>query len=297
MPALAFVPLAWNMPSMSDATGILWVVATPLGNIGDLSPRAKDVLARSGLVLCEDTRRAARLFSQQGLPSGRFLSLYDHNEQGRIPQVLEHLSQGGEAALISDAGTPVLSDPGYLLIRACRESGHQVRPVPGPSAIMAALSASGLAPQPFVFLGFLPRKTGDIRQVFSRFAQAGCTLVFFERKDRLGKSLVVAREVLGDRECTIARELTKTHEQFIPGRLSDFAGSELDLLGEITVVVGPAIEKPVSNENDVAQVLTQELAAGGKPKDVARRAAARLDGFTVKELYEMILTGQGGDHG
>jgi 16S rRNA (cytidine1402-2'-O)-methyltransferase len=297
MPGLAFVRQAWNILSMSDATGILWVVATPLGNTGDLSPRARDVLARSGMVLCEDTRRAARLFSQQGLDPGRFLSLYDHNEEGRIPQVLEHLSQGGDAALISDAGTPVLSDPGYLLIRACREAGCQVRPVPGPSAIMAALSASGIAPQPFVFLGFLPRKSGDIRQVFSRFALAGCTLVFFERKDRLGKSLAVAQEVLGDRECTIARELTKTHEQFIPGRLSDFAGSELELLGEITVIVGPALEKFVSDQSDVSQVLAQEVAAGGKPKEVARRAAARLNGFSVKELYELIQKGQGGDYG
>ena len=282
---------------MSDAKGTLWIVATPLGNAQDLSPRAQETLERAGLVLCEDTRRAARLFSQQGLTIGRLLSLYDHNEQGRIPQVLDHLATGGEAALISDAGTPVLSDPGYLLVRACREAGHAVRPVPGPSAIMAALSASGLAPQPFVFLGFLPRKGGDIRQTLTPFAKAGCSLVFFERKDRLGKSLAVALEVLGERECVIARELTKTHEEFKTGSLSDFAGKDLELLGEITVVVGPALGKMISGENDVERVLEEELSRGGKPKDVARRVATRLSGFTVKELYERILAEQGRAHG
>lgn len=282
---------------MSETPGTLWVVATPLGNASDLTPRAKEILSRAGLVLCEDTRRASRLFAQQGIAPARFLSLFDHNEAGRVPQVLEHLGQGGEAALISDAGTPVLSDPGFLLVRACREAGHAVRPAPGPSAVMAALSASGLAPQPFVFLGFLPRKAGDIRQTLARFAPAGCTLVFFERKDRLGASLAVAREVLGERECVIARELTKTHEEFLSGTLSDFAGRELDLLGEITVVIGPALEKHVSGQEDVAQVLREELDAGGKPKDVARRAAARLSGMTVKELYEMILAEQGRAHG
>lgn len=273
---------------MSVIPGTLWIVATPLGNPGDLTPRARDVLSRSTLVLCEDTRRAARLFSTHAIEPARFLSLYDHNEEGRIPQVLGHLEAGGEAALISDAGTPVLSDPGFLLVRACREAGHAVRPVPGPSAVMAALSASGLAPQPFVFLGFLPRKAGDVRQALARFADAGCTLVFFERKDRLGKSLSEALSVLGERDCVIARELTKTHEEFLRGRISDFAGKDLDLLGEITVVLGPALEKAHSGEEEARDVLAQELARGGKPKEVARRAAARLKGVGVKEIYEML---------
>jgi 16S rRNA (cytidine1402-2'-O)-methyltransferase len=278
---------------MSEAKGALWVVATPLGNPGDLSPRARDILGRVGLVLCEDTRRAARLFADQDIPPGRFLSFYDHNEEGRIPQVLDHLAAGGEVALISDAGTPVLADPGYLLVRAVREAGHAVRPVPGPSAVMAALCASGLAPQPFVFFGFLPRKSGDIRQTLGRFALAGCSLVFFERKDRLGKSLAVALEVLGERDCVIARELTKTHEEFIPGRLSDLASRDLELLGEITVVVGPALSKPVAAQDDVDRVLCEELASGGKPREVARRAATRLTGVAVKDLYERILAGRG----
>ncbi|MFZ5428329.1 MAG: 16S rRNA (cytidine(1402)-2'-O)-methyltransferase [Thermodesulfobacteriota bacterium] len=282
---------------MNEKSGTLWIVATPLGNPGDLSPRGREVLERSGLVLCEDTRRAARLFSSQGLTPGRFMSLFDHNEEGRVPQVLDHLASGGEAALISDAGTPVLSDPGFLLVRATREAGFPVRPVPGPSAVMAALSASGLAPQPFVFLGFLPRKAGDVRQALGRFSSTGCTLVFFERKDRLSRSLAAALEVLGDRECAVCRELTKTHEEFLTGRISDFAGRELELLGEITVVIGPALKKAVSDAQDVQAVLDSEMAAGGRPKDVARRAAAKLDGHTVKELYEQVLERRGRSHG
>lgn len=274
---------------MNETSGTLWVVATPLGNPGDLSPRGRETLAGAGMVLCEDTRRAARLFASQGLPQGRFLSLYDHNEQGRVPQVLEFLAQGGEAALISDAGTPVLSDPGYLLIRACRDAGFAVRPVPGPSAVMAALMAAGIAPHPFVFLGFLPRKAGDVRKSFERFAATGCTLVFFERKDRLSETLGLALNVLGPRECAITRELTKTHEEFLLGTLSDFAGKELSLLGEITVVIGPALEASVAGETDVDGVLAREQQVGGKPKEVARRAAAQLPGWTAKALYERLL--------
>lgn len=282
---------------MGVTSGTLWIVATPLGNPGDLTPRAHEALSRAGLVLCEDTRRAARLFAVHGIEPARFVSMHDHNEEGRVPQVLAVLAQGADVALISDAGTPVLSDPGFLLVKACREAGHPVSPVPGPSAVMAALSASGLAPQPFAFLGFLPRKAGDVRQALARFAGAGCTLVFFERKDRLARSLSEALAVLGERECVIARELTKTHEEFLRGRISDFAGRELDLLGEITVVLGPALEKAHSGEDETRAVLAEELARGGRPKEVARRVAARLSGVGVKEVYEMLAQGQEEAHG
>ena len=279
---------------MGDHPGTLWVVATPLGNPGDLTPRAREILSRAGLVLCEDTRRAARLFSQQGLTPGRFLSLHDHNEEGRLPQVLEHLAGGGEVALVSDAGTPVLSDPGFLLVRACREAGHCVRPAPGPSAAMAALCVSGLAPHPFVFMGFLPRKAGDVRRAFERFAPCGCTLVFFERKDRVADSLALALEVLGERECVIARELTKTHEEFLSARLSEYAGRELSLLGEITVVIGPALEESRPASQDLEAALAAERALGGKPREIARRVAARLTGVGVKEVYELLVAGDAG---
>jgi len=272
--------------------GKLWVAATPLGNDGDFSPRAREVLAAADVVLAEDTRRAGLLFKRLGLPQRRFMSFYDHNEAGRVPQVLEFLAQGLQVAVISDAGTPLVSDPGYALVKACREAGFSVSPVPGPSAVTAALSVSGLPPHPFTFLGFAPRKSSDIRRLFARHAATGCALVFFERASRLKKALTLAAEALGDRECCIAREMTKTHEEFIPGRLSELAGRELTLLGEVTVVIGPEEERAETPEAEVRRICEEEAAAGGKPKEIARRAAGRGAGGTPSRIYELATAGR-----
>lgn len=266
----------------------LWVVATPLGNPGDLSPRARGILAAADLVLAEDTRRAGLLFQRLSIPAKGFLSLFEHNEEGRVAQVLAALTEGRTVALISDAGTPLLSDPGYRLVRACREHGLPVSPVPGPSAPIAALSASGLPPHPFVFLGFPPRKAGDIRALFSTFAAVPATLVFFERKTRLAETLALAAEALGPREFCIARELTKEHEQFLYGRLDDLSTLPAELLGEITMLIGPPEAHAQTAEDAFLDLLRQEAAAGGKPKDIARRAAARARGWTAKTAYEKL---------
>jgi 16S rRNA (cytidine1402-2'-O)-methyltransferase len=264
------------------------VVATPLGNPGDLSPRAREVLAAADLLLAEDTRRAGLLFQRLGIRSKGFLSLFEHNEEARIGTVLAALERGESVALFSDAGTPLLSDPGFRLVRACREAGFAVSPVPGPSAPAAALSASGLPPQPFVFLGFLPRKDGDIRRFLEPFAALPATLVFFERKTRLAKALALAAQVLGPRECCVCRELTKEHEEFLRGRLDDLSFVPAELLGEITVVVGPPEEQGRGPEADMLEALRRERQAGGRPKDVARRAAARVPGWSPKEAYELL---------
>lgn len=266
----------------------LWVVATPLGNPGDLSPRAREVLAAADLLLAEDTRRAGLLFQRLGIRSKGFLSLFEHNEEARIGTVLAALERGESVALFSDAGTPLLSDPGFRLVRACREAGFAVSPVPGPSAPAAALSASGLPPQPFVFLGFLPRKDGDIRRFLEPFAALPATLVFFERKTRLAKALALAAQVLGPRECCVCRELTKEHEEFLRGRLDDLSFVPAELLGEITVVVGPPEEQGRGPEADMLEALRRERQAGGRSKDVARRAAARVPGWSPKEAYELL---------
>ena len=266
----------------------LWVVATPLGNPGDLAPRAREILARADLLLAEDTRRAGLLFQRLGIPSKGFLSLFEHNEEARKDTVLAALDRGESVALFSDAGTPLLSDPGFRLVRACLDAGHQVSPVPGPSAPVAALSACGLPPQPFVFLGFLPRKDGDIRRFLEPYAALPLTLVFFERKTRLNKALALAAQVLGPRECCVCRELTKEHEEFLRGRLDDLSFLPEELLGEITVVLGPPEEQARASEADLLNALRQELTAGGKPKDVARRAAARVTGWSAKEAYELL---------
>jgi len=268
--------------------GTVWIVATPLGNARDLSPRAAEVLGAAGVVLAEDTRRTGLLLKTLDITANRLVSFHEHNEEDRLPQVLTWLAAGEDVALVSDAGTPLLADPGYRLVRAAREAGYTVHPVPGPSAILAALSAAGLAPYPFSFLGFPPRAPSEARELFVRFGATGASLVFFERKNRLADTLAVALDALSDRDCVICRELTKTFEEFLPGRLSEFAGRDLELLGEVTVVVGPG-EARRSGEAEVLAVLAEEAALGGKPKDVARRAVSRLSGWTAKELYAMVL--------
>ncbi len=267
----------------------LYVVATPLGNLGDLSPRAAEVLAGADVVLAEDTRRAGILFKSLGIPAHGFVSFHEHNEDGRLAQVLDALRAGRSVALVSDAGTPLLSDPGFTLVRACREAGLPVVPVPGPSAPLTALMACGLPPQPFTFLGFLPRKDGERRRLLERHAGPGATLVFFERKSRLMDSLRAAAEVLGPREVCIARELTKVHEEFIVGRLGSIGEADVPLLGEFTVVVGPPSGEAATLDEDALRgILREERRAGGKPRDVARRAAARAPGWTTGAAYELL---------
>lgn len=267
----------------------LWVVATPLGNPGDLSPRAREILGAADIVLAEDTRRAAALFRRLELAPRRFLSFYEQNEEERREEALAALRAGAHVALISDAGTPLLADPGYRLVRACRREGLPVSPVPGPSAPVTALSAAGLPPLPFTFLGFLPRDAAGRRALFQAYAAAPGSLIFFERKDRLGQSLALAAEILGPRELAICRELTKTHEEFLLGRLE--RADELcgELLGEITVILGPPEgDAGRAPREEAERRLRAGLARGLKPREAAREAHARLPGWSVKELYALI---------
>lgn len=273
------------MPSTSPN---LWVVATPLGNPGDLSPRAREVLEAADMVLAEDTRRTGLLFQRCGIKARRFVSFHDHNEEAKLPEVLEALTQGGVAALVSDAGMPLFSDPGFRLVRACRAAGINVSVVPGPSAPLTALAGSGIAPQPFTFIGFPPRKRPDQEKLFASFAQVPTTLVFFERKDRLAETLATAHAVLGPRELCVARELTKTHEEFIVSRLEDHASIPADLLGEITVVVGPPEATTATSREQVLAIAAEEAVTGGKPRDVARRVQMRTCGWTVKDIYQLL---------
>lgn len=243
------------------------------------------------VVLAEDTRRAGSLMKRLGIERKAgtgFTSFHDHNEEKRIPWVLEQLEDGLSIAVISDAGTPLISDPGYRLVAACRERGFRVTPVPGPSAPVAALSAAGLPPLPFTFLGFLPRKKGQATRLLTAHGATKSTLVFFERKSRLAETLDIAREVLGDRPFCIARELTKDFEEFVHGTLAQTGEMDLEFRGEITVIVGPPDESGESSEEELMAVIDEERVAGGKPKEIARRVAARVRGFTAKAVYEKM---------
>ena len=268
----------------------LWIVATPLGNPGDLSPRAREVLASADLVLAEDTRRTARLLRECGLEVRRLLSFHDHNETERQEGVLRLLREGQSVALVSDAGTPLLADPGYRLVRACRKEGLAVSPLPGPSAPVAALSAAGIPPLPHSFLGFLPRDASGRDALFTAFAHVPGALIFFERKDRLKESLAQAARILGPRELAVCRELTKEHEEFIVGRLEDSHQLPDELLGEITVVVGPPEHTERTPREEVLKLANAELAQGGKPRQVARRVQDAVRGWSGKEIYA-LLTG------
>jgi len=272
---------------------MLWLVAMPLGNPGDLSPRARETLSCADAVLAEDTRRAGLVCRRCGVAVRRFISFHEHNEEQRGPELVARLRAGARLALISDAGMPIVADPGYRLVRLCRETGIPVSVIPGPSAPLAALAGSGIAPLPYTFLGFLPRDRAGRQKLFSAFAHTPGSLVFFERKDRLAASLADAHALLGRRELCIARELTKTHEEFIITGLAEYAQASAALRGEITVVIGPALETRKDSEPEARAVLREEQARGGRLREIARRAQGRLHGWTGRELYALLARDDG----
>lgn len=221
-------------------SGRLTIVATPIGNLEDLTVRARTVLERADLVACEDTRRTGRLLEHLGLEK-RLISLHEHNERSRLPALLARLRDGEEIALVSDAGTPLLSDPGYLLVREAAAEGLSIEAAPGPSAVLAALVLSALPPNPFTFAGFPPPKTGKRKKFFERFAALGHTLILFESPHRVLASLEDAKSVFGaDRPAAVLRELTKLHEETRRGPLGDLVEGlqEKKPRGEYVIVIG-----------------------------------------------------------
>lgn len=226
--------------------GKLLVVATPIGNLDDLSPRARAAFESADLVACEDTRHTGRLLAHLGVKKP-LISLHEHNERQRLPRLLAELSLGKTIALASDAGTPLLSDPGFLLVREAAAQGTRIEPIPGPSAPLAALTVSGLPPYPFTFAGFPPPKSGKRRTFYKGWAGLGHTLVLFESPHRLLASLEDALAEMGDRPAALGRELTKMHEEILRGSLSEILADlkgRPALKGEFVVVIGAARENP-----------------------------------------------------
>jgi 16S rRNA (cytidine1402-2'-O)-methyltransferase len=217
------------------------VVSTPIGNLGDLSPRAREALASADVVACEDTRHTGLLLSRLGIKA-RLVSLHEHNERARLPALLGALAEGQTVALVSDAGTPLVSDPGFLLVREAVARGAAVEAIPGPAALLAALVISGLPPLPFTFAGFPPQKSGKRRTFYARLAALEHTVVLYESPHRLAASLADAAATFGDRPAVVARELTKLHEEVRRGTLPDLAAAvahDEKLRGELVIVVGP----------------------------------------------------------
>ncbi len=271
--------------------GTVHVVSTPIGNLEDVTLRAIRVLAEADLVLAEDTRRSRILLDRHGVKA-RPLSLHAHNEAARVEQTLERLRAGKAVALISDAGTPLVSDPGQRLIAAAIADGHQVTAVPGASAVLAALSVSGLPAAPFAFLGFLPRRAGARDALLGGYRDRAETLVLFESPRRTARSLRALAETLGARRACVARELTKLHEEVARGSLSELAERFADgARGEVTIVVEGAAQ-PARARADEAGAdcgtldtrIRELLARGQSPREIAAQLApgARL---RKREVY------------
>jgi 16S rRNA (cytidine1402-2'-O)-methyltransferase len=236
-------------------TGTLYVVALPIGQIGDLSPRAKEILGSVELVLAEDTRRAGMLLGSFGIKK-RLLSYHDHNEAGRAEQVIKELSSGINAAVITDAGTPCISDPGYRIIKICHEHNIPVRPIPGPSALVAALSVAGLPTDRFVFEGFLPPKGAKRSKRIDEILSRPMTSVIYESTHRIEKLLSEMAQKSPERLIFIGREMTKTYEEFLRGAAVDIAKEAQkrgELKGELVVVVEGAIKKENKKKNKYAR--------------------------------------------
>ena len=267
----------------------LVLVSTPIGNLGDLTPRARETLLAAHLILCEDTRHTARLLAGIGARA-RLQPLHEHNEDAAIPSVLARLRQGERIALVSDAGVPLVSDPGYRLVRAAVAAGHAVTALPGPSAVPMALALSGLPTERFLFSGFLPAKAGERRRMIGEAAQIPATLVFFEAPHRLAASLADLAELLGDRPAAVARELTKLFEEVRRDSLSELAAhyARAEVKGEIVLVIGPPGEAaaPAADALDAA---LREALATASVKDAAAEIAARF-GLHRREVYARALS-------
>src|ERR687891_2630849 len=219
--------------------GTLYLVATPIGNLADITQRALQVLRDVDLIACEDTRHTHKLLNHYSITT-KTISYHEHNEQQRAAELIERLKQGSNIAVVSDAGTPSISDPGFRLVRAAIENEISIVPVPGPSALIAALIAAGLPTDEFFFAGFLPSRTSARRARLNELRSVPGTLIFYEAPHRLATTLNDALEILGEREAVVARELTKLHEEIRRGRLSDLAmhyANEKNLRGEIVVLI------------------------------------------------------------
>ncbi|HEY0723280.1 MAG TPA: 16S rRNA (cytidine(1402)-2'-O)-methyltransferase [Pyrinomonadaceae bacterium] len=272
--------------------GTLYLVATPIGNLADITHRAVQILKDVDLIACEDTRHTNKLLNHYGIKT-KTLSYHDHNEQQRATQLVEQLQQGNNIAVVSDAGTPSISDPGFRLVRAAIEKDITVVPVPGPSALISALIAAGLPTDEFFFAGFLPSRTNARRTRLSELQSVPGTLIFYEAPHRLAATLKDALEVLGEREAVVARELTKLHEEIRRGRLSelaaDYADQKSDIRGEIVVLIDRNVIGVASKPEMSIATLVDKYEQDGLDHRAALKKAARELGLSRAEAYRQLI--------
>ena len=268
-------------------TGTLYIVATPIGNLEDITFRAVRVLKEVDIVASEDTRQTRKLLDHYGIRKPQ-ISYHEHNEKSRAEELLGELQSGKNIALVSDAGTPLIADPGYRLVDLAREAGVAVSPVPGPSAIVAALSASGLPSDSFLFRGFLPPKSTQRRKLLEQLKPSESTLIFYETPHRIVEALNDIEAVLGLRPIVLARELTKLHEEFLRGTANELwqtLEQRSSVKGEFVLMIGKSGEPP-EQENVPIEDAVEELIRQGIPKMEALKTIAKQRGLPKREVYK-----------
>ncbi len=269
--------------------GKLFVVATPIGNLEDITLRALRVLKSVDVVACEDTRRTLKLLNYYNIPAKRLVSYHEHNERERVDYLMRELKGGKDVALVSDAGTPCISDPGYRLVRAAREEGIEVVPVPGASAFLAALSASGFPTDRFFFGGFLPRKEGALKETLKEFLEKPFTCVFYESPHRIERTLKLVSELFPDAEIGIYREITKLNEEFLKGKAEELLKELKEkgkLKGEFVLIFPPRSKE--KGEIDLDSLIEELRKEGLSVREISREAS-RLTGLPKRDVYKRVL--------
>jgi 16S rRNA (cytidine1402-2'-O)-methyltransferase len=277
-------------------SGTLYLVATPIGNLADITHRALQVLKDADLIACEDTRHTHKLLQHYAITT-KTISYHEHNEQQRAAHLIDLLKQGRDVAVVSDAGTPSISDPGFRLVRAAIESDVPVVPVPGPSALISALIAAGLPTDEFFFAGFLPSRSNARRAKLNELRSIPGTLIFYEAPHRLAMTLTDAYEILGEREAVVARELTKLHEEIRRGRLSELSShyaDEENRRGEIVVLIDHnVIDEPARENAATVSSLVEQFEQDGLDHRAALKKAARELGLSRAEAYRKLISERG----
>jgi len=275
-------------------SGTLYIVATPIGNLEDITLRALRILKEADLVAAEDTRHSRKLLTHFGI-SRPLTSYFDHNKDLKGDYILERLLQGLSVALVTDAGTPCVSDPGYQLVRDAIAAGLNVVPIPGACAAITALCASGLATDNFTFAGFLPNRQGKRRERLQSLSGERALLIFYESPKRVLATLRDMLEILGDREVVLARELTKLYEEFLRGKLSELIAQleERDIRGEVAILVTPAGEPPLPDTPQMEELLSRYLASGELSLKDAVKRVSKETGLAKSAVYAEALRQKG----
>lgn len=285
-----------------SSAGCLYLVGTPIGNLEDITLRALRILKEVDQIACEDTRHTQKLLAHYDIHKP-LVSYHEHNEVKRASELAAAMQQGAKIALVSDAGMPLVSDPGHGLVGLCLEKDIPVVPIPGPSAVLAALSGSGMPTEEFLFVGFLPARSGERRRAFERLRIEERTIILYEAPHRVAECVADALEVLGDRPACLAREVTKLHEEFLRGKLSEILASlkERPVRGEITLILGPPNPAEVRAHNNSEQTLAarvEELMHQAKlDRKEALKLAAKERGLTRRAAYSQLVAGQAGEAG